>query len=93
MPAETLAALCTAASGGVALLVMTAPDPTGYGRILRQDGGAVLGIVEERDATPAQRRIGEVNTGLMAISVAMLRRYLPAIQPSNAQGEYYLTDV
>ncbi|MDY6956244.1 MAG: bifunctional UDP-N-acetylglucosamine diphosphorylase/glucosamine-1-phosphate N-acetyltransferase GlmU [Pseudomonadota bacterium] len=93
VPAETLAALCTAASEGVALLVMTAPDPTGYGRILRQDGGGVLGIVEERDATSAQRRIGEVNTGLMAISVAMLRRYLPAIQPSNAQGEYYLTDV
>lgn len=93
VPPRTLGSLRDAAGEGVALLVMQAADPTGYGRILRDAAGRVQGIVEERDATAAMRAIGEVNTGLMAAPVALLRRYLPRVQPRNAQSEYYLTDV
>ena len=93
VPPRTLAALRDAAGDGIALLVMQAADPTGYGRILRDAAGRVRGIVEERDATPAERSVREVNTGLMAAPVALLRRYLPQVQPRNAQGEHYLTDV
>lgn len=93
VPSSTLTELCTVAADRIALLVMKAFEPTGYGRILRDGVGRVCGIVEECDATPEQRCIDEVNTGLMALPASLLRRYLPALQPRNAQGEYYLTDV
>ena len=95
------AAALVAASGAerLALLTISLADPTGYGRIVRAptaDGiveGTVQGIVEEKDATPAQRQIAEVYTGAMAAPTASLKRWLAALRNDNAQGEYYLTDV
>ncbi|MDB5818524.1 MAG: glmU [Rhizobacter sp.] len=84
------------ACGGVrlALLTIELADATGYGRIVRDEqGDAVLGIVEHKDATPAQRDIREVYTGMMAVPTAHLRRWLDALRNDNAQREYYLTDI
>ena len=81
---------------GVAATVLTArvPDPAGYGRILRsQDGSEVLGIVEHKDATEEQRGIDEINSGIYAFDLAVLRDALGRITTDNAQGEMYLTDV
>jgi bifunctional UDP-N-acetylglucosamine pyrophosphorylase/glucosamine-1-phosphate N-acetyltransferase len=90
--AATLRALGAAAGDGVALLTVTLDDPTGYGRIVR-DGGAVKRIVEERDATPAERALREVNTGIMCLPTRHLARWLGRLRDDNAQREYYLTDV
>lgn len=78
-----------------AATVITAhvPDPTGYGRILRDADGAVAGIVEQKDATPAQREITEINSGIYAFDGALLRDALARVGTDNAQGEKYLTDV
>jgi len=76
----------------LALLTVSLDDPTGYGRILRDDAGAVQRIVEEKDASPIERRIHEVNTGILAARAGDLRRWLAAVDANNAQGEYYLTD-
>ncbi len=81
-----------AASGHVALLTQEIDQPKGYGRIVR-NGGRVVGIVEEKDATEAQRTIREVNTGIMALPRANLAKWLGQLRNENAQGEYYLTDV
>jgi bifunctional UDP-N-acetylglucosamine pyrophosphorylase/glucosamine-1-phosphate N-acetyltransferase len=88
--AQALAAAC----GGerLALLTITLDDATGYGRIVRQ-GDALQGIVEHKDATPAQRAIAEVYTGMMAAPTAALRRWVAALKDDNAQREYYLTDI
>jgi bifunctional UDP-N-acetylglucosamine pyrophosphorylase/glucosamine-1-phosphate N-acetyltransferase len=96
--AATLHALL-AASGddGLALLSAAPADPTGYGRIVRAaaDGtpGAVVAIVEHKDASPAQLRIREINTGVMAMPAGSLRRWLATLRNHNAQHEYYLTDI
>jgi len=85
-----------AASGGerLALLTITLADATGYGRILRDASGAqVLGIVEHKDASEAQRAVREVYTGMMAAPTALLKRWVMALNNQNAQGEYYLTDI
>src|SRR5256885_2421305 len=76
----------------LSLLTIELPDPSGYGRVIR-DGDAVLGIVEHKDATDAQRAINEVYTGMMAAPNASLKRWLARLTNDNAQGEYYLTDV
>jgi bifunctional UDP-N-acetylglucosamine pyrophosphorylase/glucosamine-1-phosphate N-acetyltransferase len=93
----TAQALVDACAGSrLALLTIELDDPTGYGRIVRTGdghGGHVVGIVEHKDATPAQREIGEVYTGMMAAPTAMLRRWVMALANDNAQREYYLTDV
>jgi bifunctional UDP-N-acetylglucosamine pyrophosphorylase/glucosamine-1-phosphate N-acetyltransferase len=68
-------------------------DPTGYGRIVRDGQGRILGIVEERDALPEQRAIREVCTSFYCFEVCVLREALPRLNNLNAQGEYYLTDV
>lgn len=89
-------AACVQASeraGGVALLTATAPDPTGLGRIVRDAQGAVAAIVEERDASPAERSIAEVNTGILAAPAALLKRLVAGLSNDNAQSEYYLTDI
>jgi len=81
-------------NGEDALLLITAspPNPTGYGRIVRE-GGEVRRIVEERDATTAQKSISEINTGILAAPTAKLARWLSKIGNDNAQREFYLTDV
>lgn len=90
---DTLRQLTAHASdGALAWLTVHVEDPHGLGRILRDDGGAVIGIVEERDATPVQRGLREVNTGILAVHCAALKRWVAALDCDNAQGEYYLTD-
>ncbi len=92
--ADTLRALVAASDGGkLALLTVTLPDPTGYGRIVRNADGAVQGIVEHKDATDAQRAITEVYSGIMAVPARLLTPWLARLTNHNAQGEYYLTDI
>lgn len=90
---ETLQALLQAAGKGIAVLTAELDDPAGYGRILRNKAGRVTGIVEQKDATAVQRRIREINTGIMALPTARLARWLPQLKNKNAQKEYYLTDI
>ncbi|MBV2181909.1 MAG: bifunctional UDP-N-acetylglucosamine diphosphorylase/glucosamine-1-phosphate N-acetyltransferase GlmU [Castellaniella sp.] len=91
--ADTLRALLRARGNGLALLTETLDDPSGYGRIVRDDRGRVARIVEHKDASPAEQAITEVNTGILAAPTADLRRWLGRIDNRNAQGEYYLTDI
>lgn len=91
--ADTLRALATAAAEGLAIVTVALDQPRGYGRILRNDAEQVTGIVEENDATAAQRCIREVNTGLMAAPARLLKPWLAEIKNDNRKGEYYLTDV
>ena len=93
--AATARALVEACGGDkLALLTIHLPDPTGYGRIVRDvSGQKVLAIVEHKDATEAQRAITEVYTGVMAAPTARLKQWLSKLTNQNAQGEYYLTDV
>ena len=92
--ASTARALADACGGSrLALLTIVLDDATGYGRIVRDADGGVLGIVEHKDATPAQRQIREVYTGMMAAPSAALKRWVGALRNDNAQGEYYLTDI
>jgi bifunctional UDP-N-acetylglucosamine pyrophosphorylase / glucosamine-1-phosphate N-acetyltransferase len=81
------------ADGALALLTAAVDDPTGYGRVIRDERGEVARIVEEKDASDDERRVNEVNTGLMAFAAGPLRRFLAKLDNDNAQGEYYLTDV
>jgi bifunctional UDP-N-acetylglucosamine pyrophosphorylase/glucosamine-1-phosphate N-acetyltransferase len=93
---ETLAALVAAHGGtGSAVTVLTAevPDPTGYGRVLRGEDGEIVGIVEHKDATPAQRAVREINSGIYAFDAEFLTQALQRVDAANAQGEKYLTDV
>ncbi len=90
---HALAAAAALSRGGLALATFTPPDPTGYGRIVRDGAGEVVAIVEERDASPAQRAIGECNAGVYCAAASLLRRELPRIGSANAQGEIYLTDL
>lgn len=91
---DTLRALVAASAGGkLALLTVTLADPTGYGRILRNADGAVQGIVEQKDASDAQRAITEIYSGIMAVPAHLLRGWLGRLNNDNAQGEYYLTDI
>ena len=84
-----------AAGRGTSLALITAvlADPSGYGRIVRSRAGVVERIVEEADASAEERAIDEVNTGLMSLPAAQLKRWLGALRNENAQGEYYLTDI
>ena len=92
--AETARALAEACGGSrLALLTVTLADATGYGRIVRAADGSVQAIVEHKDATPAQREIREVYTGMMAAPTAWLKRAVMALDNDNAQREYYLTDI
>ena len=92
--AKTLASLVEAAEGGrLALLTQELEQPKGYGRIVRDGDGQVARIVEEKDASEAERAIREVNTGILALPRPGLERWLAQLRNANAQGEYYLTDV
>ncbi|WP_018403295.1 bifunctional UDP-N-acetylglucosamine diphosphorylase/glucosamine-1-phosphate N-acetyltransferase GlmU [Marinobacter gelidimuriae] len=75
------------------LLTVTLDNPQGYGRILRNSAGQVTAIVEQKDASAEQLAICEVNTGILAVSARHLKTWLPQLSSSNAQGEYYLTDI
>ncbi|MEE5070196.1 bifunctional UDP-N-acetylglucosamine diphosphorylase/glucosamine-1-phosphate N-acetyltransferase GlmU [Pseudomonas alliivorans] len=75
------------------LLTVTLDDPTGYGRIVRDEQGRVSAIVEHKDASEAQRAINEGNTGILAVPGKRLAEWLGRLSNDNAQGEYYLTDV
>ncbi|RDV00038.1 bifunctional UDP-N-acetylglucosamine diphosphorylase/glucosamine-1-phosphate N-acetyltransferase GlmU [Trinickia dinghuensis] len=91
---STLKRLADAAvEGRYGILTVTLDDPTGYGRIVRDAGGYVTRIVEQKDATPDQLRIAEINTGIVVTPTAQLAMWLGALRNDNAQGEYYLTDV
>ena len=96
---ETLQALIAASAGRrLALLTIDFQDPTGYGRIVRAHGpqgteGEVTAIVEQKDASEAQRQIREVYSGVMALPARLLKPWLARLDNRNAQGEYYLTDI
>ncbi|MEZ5503027.1 MAG: bifunctional UDP-N-acetylglucosamine diphosphorylase/glucosamine-1-phosphate N-acetyltransferase GlmU [Halioglobus sp.] len=90
---STLQQLVQCGQAGPALLTATLQDAGGYGRILRDQRGALTGVVEDKDATSEQRQIQEINTGLMAAPCRDFQRYLPMVENSNRQGEYYLPDV
>ena len=91
--ADTLQALLAASGGSrLALLTIEFADPKGYGRIVRQ-GDQVQAIVEQKDATDAQRQIKEVYSGIMAVPARLLKPWLARLDNHNVQGEYYLTDI
>lgn len=90
---ETLRKLVSkAAKGQLAILTARLPVPTGYGRIIRGARGKISAIVEEKDATPAQREIDEINTGLLACPASLLAGWTRRLRANNAQKEFYLTD-
>jgi bifunctional UDP-N-acetylglucosamine pyrophosphorylase/glucosamine-1-phosphate N-acetyltransferase len=91
--AATLEGL-VARAGPVSMALLSAKlaDPSGYGRVVRDRGGRVARIVEDRDANHKERAIDEVNTGVLAAPAAKLRGWLASLRADNAQGEYYLTD-
>ncbi|HUO44136.1 MAG TPA: bifunctional UDP-N-acetylglucosamine diphosphorylase/glucosamine-1-phosphate N-acetyltransferase GlmU [Burkholderiales bacterium] len=89
----TLTALTAHRDGRLVLLTTLMEDPHGYGRIVRDARGNIKSIVEEKDATPKQRAIREVNSGIMALPSAQLADWLGKISNRNAQKEYYLTDI
>lgn len=90
---ETLEKLIAAKpENGIALLTVNLDNPTGYGRILRENGN-VVAIVEQKDANAEQLKIQEVNTGVMVSDGANFKKWLARVDNHNAQGEYYLTDL
>ena len=96
---KTLSKLSKLADGvrgqdsALALLTQNLANPTGYGRIVRDADGSVMEIVEEKDASAAQKALQEINTGIMVLPTNALKKWLKALRASNVQGEYYLTDV
>ena len=89
----TLAALIAGQAARLKILTAELAEPCGYGRIVRNAKGAITAIVEEKDATPPQRRIREINTGIMLLPGKRLAGWLAKLSNRNAQREYYLTDV
>ncbi|MFT4020405.1 MAG: bifunctional UDP-N-acetylglucosamine diphosphorylase/glucosamine-1-phosphate N-acetyltransferase GlmU [Acinetobacter sp.] len=77
---------------GIGMITLTVENPTGYGRIVRENG-LIQAIVEHKDASEQQRQIQEINTGIYCVSNAKLHQWLPKLSNNNAQGEYYLTDI
>ncbi|WP_438951065.1 bifunctional UDP-N-acetylglucosamine diphosphorylase/glucosamine-1-phosphate N-acetyltransferase GlmU [Porticoccus sp.] len=92
-PATIQTMVDMAADGSLVLLTVLLGDPSGYGRIIRDQAQEVVAIVEEKDASQQQLDICEVNTGVMALPAEKLKNWLPVIDNKNAQQEYYLTDL
>lgn len=90
---DTLADLLKQASDGISLLTVHLDNPQGYGRIVRNKKGQVENITEEKDANNEIKKIHEVNTGILAVKANLLKGWLNQLDNSNAQNEYYLTDV
>ena len=90
---STLQHLVRLAQNGPTVLTATLQNPQGYGRILRDEKGALIGVVEDKDATVSQRQIQEVNTGVLAAPYRDFQDYLPHVDNKNQQGEYYLPDI
>ncbi|WHS98762.1 MAG: Bifunctional protein GlmU [Pantoea stewartii] len=78
--------------GGIGLLTVVLDNPTGYGRIVRENG-TIVGIIEQKDASPVQLAINEINTGILIANGGDLKRWLAKLTNNNAQGEYYITDI
>lgn len=94
LQAETLRPLIALAQkGSLALLTQHLSDPTGYGRIIRNTEGAIQGVIEHKDASPEQRTITEINTGILCAPAAKLSQWVSQLQNNNTQKEFYLTDV
>ena len=93
MRAATLQRLLEAANGGLAVLTAEPDDPAAYGRVVRDGSGRVAKIVEQRDASPGERAIREINAGFYALDARRLSGWLKKIDNRNAQKEYYLTDL
>lgn len=92
--AETLQKLIAKVSDTqMGLLTVNMQNPTGYGRIVRDANKNVIAIVEHKDASDEQKKISEINTGIMAVKAKHLQKWLPTLSNNNAQGEYYLTDI
>jgi bifunctional UDP-N-acetylglucosamine pyrophosphorylase/glucosamine-1-phosphate N-acetyltransferase len=85
--------LQTTAAHNLGLIVTELNNPTGFGRILRDEIGKITAIVEQKDATPEEQEIREINTGIMTASAESLQKWLPCLKSDNAQHEYYLTDI
>jgi len=90
---ETLGAMIAGGGDRLTLLTAELEDPAGYGRILRNKRGSITAIVEEKDASPEQRKLREINTGIMALPTGRLPDWTARLSNRNAQREYYLTDV
>ncbi len=90
---ETLLRLLEGTESALGLLTVDLADPAGYGRIVRDEAGNVLRIVEQKDAGPDELAIREINTGIMLIGADRLADWLGRLSNDNAQGEYYLTDL
>lgn len=80
-------------ANAVGMLTAELANPTGYGRIKRDQQHHIMGIVEEKDATAAERKITEINPGIYLVSALQLKKWLPLLKNKNAQNEYYLTDI
>ncbi len=92
--ADTLKKLIDATSlNSIGMLTAHLTNPTGYGRIKRDQHQHIIGIVEEKDATEEERNINEINPGIYFLPAAYLKKWLPLLKNTNAQGEYYLTDI
>jgi len=90
---DTLVQLIAMAENDFALLTVHLDDPSGYGRIVRNAHGIVERIVEHKDSSDEEKLISEINTGILAVNAGKLRAWLKQLDNSNAQGEYYLTDI
>lgn len=90
---ETLAELISLGEDNLGLLTVHLDDPTGYGRIIRDSQGNVQRIVEEKEANETQRKINEINTGVLAVNAGRMRGWLNKLDNNNVQGEFYLTDI
>ena len=92
-PATLSRLIAEAGEGAISILSVVLPDPTGYGRVVRDGAGNVVRIVEHKDANTKERAIQECNSGVMCAPAGRLREWLGALKNDNSQGEYYLTDV